>query len=239
MKTTSAQWCCVLVTLLLSVPLLAATAVGEGVSSQGSPGGEPVETWTTLSSLNQGFPAATPALSLMVPSPTRPVVPAPTIAPPPVTPPPAVSTPAPVQVPSATVAPPPVTPSPSLCPDFLSINVVDAELIGVVQAGADLLTEYFGCQKFRIDGTGLRIKFGEITPVFNAKVLGYADSKSAAYEIWLNRDCWGVVQSWDAVVAHELGHYLGWQHSDEHPYMWLTPPPGSYAQPGDLAIVCF
>ncbi len=117
-----------------------------------------------------------------------------------------------------------------LCADYLSINVLDAELTAEVQAGVDLLTEYFGCQRFRLDGTGLPLKFGPITPLFNAKVLGYAYSASGAYEIWLNRDCWGVVGSWAEVIAHELGHYLGWQHGDGHPYMWLTPPPGSYAR---------
>jgi len=70
-------------------------------------------------------------------------------------------------------------------------------------------------------------------------VLGYAHSTPESYEIWINPDCWGVVGDWSGVVAHELGHYLGWQHGDDHPYMWLAPPPGSYAQPSDLAIVCY
>jgi hypothetical protein len=226
----------VLAALLLSAPLLAATTVGEGVSMQGSTGGGLAEPATVPSLSLPASPVPALAPSPVLPSPRQVPVPAPTVAPRPVTP-------------APTVAPPPVTPAPAvqpapaaawgLCADAISVNVVDAELTGVVQAGADLLTEYFGCRKFHIDGTGLRIKFGEITPIFNAKVLGYADSTSPAYEIWLNRDCWGVVGSWDAVVAHELGHYLGWRHGDEHPYMWLTPPTGSYAQPGDLAIVCY
>ena len=121
----------------------------------------------------------------------------------------------------------------------MSINVVDAELTGVVQAGIDALSHYLGCQKFRIDGSGLPVKFGEITPMFNAKVLAYAYSAPDDYQIWINPDCWGVVEGWDGVVAHELGHYLGWQHGDDHPYMWLAPPPGSYAREGDSAIVCY
>jgi hypothetical protein len=175
------------------------------------------------------LPATSVSNPMPVPPPPPPALtPAPTIAPPPV----------------AVVPPPSVQPLPpqggsGLCADYLSINVVDAELIAVVDAGVNLLTEHFGCRKFRIDGAGLPIKFGNVTPLFNAKVLGYANSASSAYEIWLNPECWGVVESWDTVVAHELGHYLGWSHGDAHPYMWLAPPPGSYAQPGDLAIVCY
>jgi len=116
---------------------------------------------------------------------------------------------------------------------------VDEELTAAVQSGVDLLTPYFGCQKFRLDGSGLPVRFGPVTPLLNAKGLGYAHSTADGYEIWINPDCWGVVGDWSGVVAHELGHFLGWQHGDDHPYMWLAPPPGSYAQPGDLAIVCY
>jgi hypothetical protein len=119
------------------------------------------------------------------------------------------------------------------------VNVVDHELTSAVQAGIDLLTEHFGCQRFRIDGTGLPVKFGPITPMYGAMALGYAHSTPDAYEIWLNRDCWGVVGEWAGVVAHEFGHYLGWQHGDDHPYMWLSPPAGSYARSGDSMIVCY
>jgi hypothetical protein len=107
-----------------------------------------------------------------------------------------------------------------------------------VDGGVDLLTPYFGCQKFRIDGTGLPVRFGPVTALLNAKGLAYALSTPFSYEIWVNRDCWGPVSDWSAVIAHELGHYLGWQHGDDHPYMWLSPPPGSYARPGDLTLVC-
>jgi hypothetical protein len=108
-----------------------------------------------------------------------------------------------------------------------------------VESGVGLLTPYFGCRKFRIDGSGLPVKFGPVTALLNAKGVGYALSTPFSYEIWLNPDCWGVVEDWSTVVAHELGHYLGWQHGDDHPYMWLTPPPGTYVQESDLAIVCY
>lgn len=126
-----------------------------------------------------------------------------------------------------------------MCADVLSVNVVHPELIGEVQAGAGLLAQYFGCQKFSLDGAGVPIKFAEITPMFNAKVLGYAQNAPGAYEIWLNPACWGVVGSWAEVIAHELGHYLGWQHGEHRPYMWLAPPPGSYASGGDGKLVCY
>jgi hypothetical protein len=213
----------VLVALLLAAPLLSAKAVGEG--------------GVTQAALRNG-----PLMAAPVPSPSP--RPAPSRSP----------TPAPVRTspptarPTVTPAPPPPAPLPAVqppaapsgfCADALSIHVVDAELTGVVQAGVDLLTPYFGCQKFRIDGTGLPVKFGPVTPLLNARVVGYAHSTRESYEIWINPDCWGVVGDWSGVVAHELGHYLGWQHGDDHPYMWLAPPPGSYAQPGDLAIVCY
>jgi hypothetical protein len=220
----SPAWCCVLATLLISVPLLSAAAVGESVP-------QPEDRRHGLSDAASG-----PSLSLhATPAPMQ-------------TPRTPIPSPPPMPAPAATVSPPrptalPLVQPPSLppgvCADALSVNVVDAELAGVVQGGIDLLNEYFGCRKFRIDGTGLTIKFEDITSRFNARLLGYADNTSAVYEILLNPDCWGVVERWDTVVAHELGHYLGWRHGDEHPYMWLTPPAGSYAQPGDLAIVCY
>ena len=211
-------------TLLLSVPLLAATGVGGGTSNQQSQDAAPVRSTTARLLSQQVYRVRTPAPFAVVPPAPQTPISAPTVAPPAVTPYRAVQ------------------PSPDaafgLCADALSINVVHSELLTAVLAGSDLLAGHFGCRKFRIDGTGLPIKFGEITPIFNARVLGYADSTSGAYEIWLNRDCWGVVESWDTVVAHELGHYLGWQHGDDHPYMWLTPPPGSHIDPDNLAIVC-
>ena len=213
----SAKWCGVLAALLLSAPLLSAAAVGEGNVSGSSQDGDPWET------------GASSPFSLSAPQGPRPQprvrVPAPMPAPPPVMPLPTVQ--------------PTLAATEGFCADAVSTNVVDAELTGVAQAGIDLLTEYFGCQKFRIDGTGLPIKFGEITPMLNAKVPGYAHSTPDAYEIWLNRDCWGVVGTWAGVVAHELGHYLGWRHGDDHPYMWLPPPPGSYARASDAMIVCY
>jgi len=219
-KKISAKWCCVLAALVLAAPLLSARAVGDHSASQ-----------TVLGS--GGYSAAPSSL-------TRPAdrFPAPVLVRP--------SPPAPHPI--ATPAPPPPTPLPAiqppappsgLCQDALSIQVVDPELTSAVQAGVDLLTPYFGCQKFRLDGAGLPVKFGPVTSLLNAKVLGYAHSTNSGYEIWINPDCWGVVGDWSGVVAHELGHYLGWQHGDDHPYMWLAPPPGSYAQPSDLAIVCY
>jgi hypothetical protein len=120
----------------------------------------------------------------------------------------------------------------------VSLNVVDAELIGVVQAGIDLLTQHFGCQKFQVDSSGVPVMFHDLTTTFGDKLLAYAHNAPDDYQIWINPDCWGVVESWDGVVAHELGHFLGWRHGDDHPYMWLPPPPGSHARVGDAAIVC-
>ena len=144
--------------------------------------------------------------------------------------------PPPTPLPTATT-PPPWTGD--FCADAASINVVDAELTGVVQEGIDALSHHLGCQKFRVDGSGLPVRFHELTTAFNGKLLAYAYSSPDDYQIWINPDCWGVVERWDGVVAHELGHYLGWQHGDDHPYMWLAPPPGSYARDGDSAIVCY
>jgi hypothetical protein len=220
----SPAWCCVLVALLVSVPVLSAAAVGDS-DSQFQRYRDGLSDAASGPSLSlQATPAATPTPLRPQPSPPPVPAPAPTVPP---------------SRPTALPVVQPPAPPPGACPDALSVNVIDAELITAVQSGIGLLNEYFGCNKFLINGTGLTIKFGDITSRLNARILGYADNSSAAYEIWLNPDCWGVVESWGTVVAHELGHYLGWRHNDDHPYMWLTPPPGSYAQPGDLAIVCY
>jgi len=211
----------VLAAVFLSAPLLSAKAVGDDLASGDSRSARALQAATDASSVPQ-TPSRTP--SPAPPAPPLPVAtPAPT--PPPATPPPE--------------APPPAPAASGVCADALSINVLDPELTDQVQAAVDLLTEYFGYQRFRLDGTGLPLKFGQITPLFNAKVLGYAYSAPGAYEVWLNRDCWGAVGIWAEVIAHELGHYLGWQHGDGHPYMWLTPPAGSYATPGDGKLVCY
>ena len=223
MTRISAKWCCVVVALLLAVPLISARAVGEGGATQAAGRNDLLRAAPSPSASPRPAPPRTPT-----PAPARPSTPVPR----------PMITPAPSPPKPLPAVQPPTAPS-GFCPDALSIHVVDAELMGAVQAGVDLLTPYFGCQKFRIDGTGLPVKFGPVTPLLNARGLGYAQSTPASYEIWINPDCWGVVSDWSGVVAHELGHYLGWQHGDDHPYMWLAPPPGSYAQPGDLTIVCY
>jgi hypothetical protein len=235
-----------LLVLLLAVPVLTATAIGEGIAPAASPRGNQPGT-DVFASYYGNLPVAPQPHPRPVQLPSQPPSPPPTRAPTP--------TLAPLPAPALIVAPPPEPPPPppppvpappveppvvvyELCPDAVSLNVVDADLAGVVQAGVNLLSEHFGCRRFQINGTGVTIKFGEITPMFNAKILGYAHSAPDSYEIWLNPDCWGVVEDWSGVVAHELGHYLGWSHGDDHPYMWLAPPAGSYARTGDSAIVC-
>src|SRR4029453_18822492 len=236
----SARWCCVLTALLFAAPLLSARAIGEesdpnrrlvsdltpAVSPAASSKPAPLAFGTSFHVIARSQPA--PPLSTAPRATARPV------PPPPPTPAP---TPPPTPAPLPAVQPP--TAPTGFCCDALSVHVVNPELVGAVQAGIDLLTPHFGCQKFRMDGAGVPVKFGPITPLFSAKVMGYAHSTPDTYEIWINPDCWGVVEDWSTVVAHELGHYLGWQHGDDHPYMWLAPPPGSYAQDSDLAIVCY
>jgi hypothetical protein len=224
----SVKWYGVLAAFLLSAPLLSATAVGEGVGTQGSRPVGFVKPATVFYGVLQETLPPSPSAAAVTPAPAQTPVPTPVPPPPPTTPPP-------TPLPTATV-PPPWTGD--FCADAVSINVVDAELTGVVQAGIDAVSRYLGCQKFRIDGSGLPVTFHELTATFNGKLLAYAYSGPDGYQIWINPDCWGVVESWDGVVAHELGHYLGWQHGDDHPYMWLPPPPGSYARAGDSAIVC-
>jgi hypothetical protein len=226
----SAGWSCLLVSVLISLPVLSAQVVGDGGAPNSAAAGDPQNAATV-----QSFPLPSP-FAFTFPSPLPSPAPLPVFSPPPPAATPA-ATPAPPPPPLA-AAQPPAAP-PGFCADFLSINVVDPELVGVVEAGAGLLSEHFGCQKFRIDGTGLPVKFGQVTPLFNARVVAYAHNTPESYEVWLNPECWGVVEDWSGIVAHELGHYLGWNHGNDHPYMWLAPPPGSYAQPGDLAIVCY
>jgi hypothetical protein len=162
-------------------------------------------------------PAATP---FPAPAPTAPPTPPPT----------------PEPTPEPTPAP---TPPRDICEGVVFVNVINPELIGAVQSGIDLLNAHFGCQMFIANGSGVPVRFADITSALGAKVLGYAHSDGSTYEIWLNPECWGVIDDWGPIVAHELGHYLGWRHGDDHPYMWLPPPPGSYARPGDGALVCY
>jgi hypothetical protein len=230
LNITSAKWCGVLAAFLLAAPILSATAVGEGDAKSAGRNGITIKAATIIYPSPSATAHSQGALAVVAtptPSPVATPTPPPTPVPTPVPPPP---TPLPTPIPTVPA---------DFCADAVSLNVIDAELIGAVQAGTDSLARYFGCQKFRIDGTGLPVKFGEISSVLNAKFLGYAYSAPDVYEIWINRDCWGVVEGWDGDVAHELGHYLGWTHGDDHPYMWLPPPPGSYARPGDAAIVCY
>ena len=235
-----------LLVLLPAVPLLWGTAIGEGVAPEASPGGDHSST-NVFASYFEDAPAATRPPSRQALQPSLLPSPRPTPAPTPALAPPPAPAPIAVPLPEPSIPPPPLPAQPvetpvvvwELCPDAVGLNVIDAELTGAVQAGVNLLSEYFGCQRFRIDGSGVTIRFGDITPMFNARILGYAHSAPDAYEIWLNPDCWGVVEDWAGVVAHELGHYLGWRHGDDHPYMWLAPPGGSYAQTGDAAIVCY
>src|SRR5439155_1853827 len=141
----------------LALPLLSARAVGDGGPTQEA----------GRNDLLMAAPSPSAAPPHAAPRSTTPSAPRPVITPAPRS----VITPAAPPKPLPAVQPP-TAPS-GFCPDALSIHVVAPELMGAVQAGVDLLTPYFGCQKFRIDGTGLPVKFGPVTPLLNARGLGY------------------------------------------------------------------
>ena len=167
-----------------------------------------------------------------------PAVTAPTATPPPATAaiPTVAPTPEPVLFPTLL----PSTPSPlSACAEQLTYRVDPALADTTARANVLLGEAWFGCLPFKQAEDGvIVVEFSEtqFEDDFWYWVLAAATPGPGA--VYVNQRCWDrVTADWASVLAHELGHNLGWSDLSDFPYMELGLMEGEHYR-DDLVIVC-
>lgn len=196
-------------------------------------------------------PTPVPTLALPLPIPT----PFPTPVPPPTRyAPPAVLAPSPPPPPPPAPPPPPPSPAPTWpaatanCASSQVLTVSDPSLTISTEAAIGLLTDALGCVPFTVGDAGATVMFRDfqatnlefgrlsgwvnLSPRLVAATGFFSDGHR---EIWVNSTCWPLVGGWPEMIAHELGHLLGWRDMDGRPYMAAPIPQG--ARLGSNAII--
>jgi len=156
-----------------------------------------------------------------------------------------VPTEAPVPVP--TLAPVLVVP----CSFAKNIAASDPVLQDAMVRGVARLTDVLGCVPFTLGNGGITVQFAgdwftdtsdpggiDWTWVPAAKPVGWLTDHPELDGVLINPRCWARVSGdWSIVIAHELGHHLGWLDLDGHPYMACPLVEGEYYR-DDLVVVC-
>ena len=152
---------------------------------------------------------------------------------------------------------PPIASSVTLAPvapcDYAQpIVVVNPELQDVTVRAIERLTEILGCVPFTLGPSHLQIQFASewFTDTFDPSGFDWTWVMAAAAGapgwpdmgkwngIPINPHCWErVTGDWSIVIAHELGHHLGWADMDGHPYMTCPLISGTWYR-ADLVVVC-
>jgi len=147
---------------------------------------------------------------------------------------------APSAVPESVVA---MAPAP--CAFAQPIAIANPELQDATTRAVGRLTDALGCVPFTPGQGGVTIQFS-LGFFMNDDSSGFDWNWVPAAASWpgqskivrVNLRCWErVTGDWSLVIAHELGHELGWNDLDGHPYMTCPLVEGEYYR-DDLAVVC-
>lgn len=153
-------------------------------------------------------------------------------------------TPAPVPEPAVVAA------TPAVCPFARPIWVGDPALQAPTARAIERLTEALGCVPFTPGPDGAVVRFvpscftDTIDPTgfdwtwVPAMALARPPAMPDLEGVAINPRCWERVEGdWSIIIAHELGHRLGWADMDGHPYMTCPLIVGTYYR-ADLVVVC-
>lgn len=133
---------------------------------------------------------------------------------------------------TATPAPVMVTPTPM--PACTAVPQADATLAEATRRAVRLLEPSVGCPSW----AGVSVVVAQFDGTWE-RVLSRVRLYSPTHKVVeVDATCLAVVPDWAPVIAHELGHTLGWLDLDGHPYMSVARQSGTSYRPGDLAVVC-
>ena len=199
-----------------------------------------ISKWLILAALMAGAHSATLAQPTPVPQPT-PIVGEAWVAPPVVEQQAAEPTIAPAPAPELTPAPEQVAP----CSFAQDITVADTALQDATTLGIARLTDALGCVPFTPGRGGIIVQFDPVWFSATSDPSGFdwtwvlaAAPFAGPTRVIINPQCWDRVNGdWSIVIAHELGHHLGWLDMDGNPYMACPLVEGEYYR-SDLVVVC-